>query len=496
MKKIIFLTVSCFFMLSTWTTSAQPSEYYHVGDTINGRSPIYYYQWWSEAWLADTSNRLSANRYYPLYYEFVSMDYPATLHGELLQYYFTDTPLKIIGIATSCIITSEHNFSLEWPGELLYPEYLRLYDATEGSFDLLKEVQYDRSTPKRYINLDVREHPDNRVRQQCCYTECPVNSTIADIREYYFDKPITVIDSFYLGYTIENTYSSMNFDMHRDTIDSQWLHIRPLALYWDEEHAIYNFPCDHYCNSTPNHLHKYRTIVWDMLTTSPTYGDTIDSLSIWRWSEDPYYFVEFPIVVIDSSYIIPPYQCPPVTNLRIANQGDGRAVLYWDTHPDQNSFQTCYGSQGTPPESCNRVDCPIQVGTIMGLDSCTHYDAYVRAVCYHDSTCYSDWVGPIDIFICDTTSGGGEGGDDSLRTITALNVLTNIVPNPASMQATVYSSFQINSITVFSSNGQKVFDSPVSGMAATLDLKGWTPGLYIVVIHTPAGNVAKKLVVK
>ena len=206
--------------------------------------------------------------------------------------------------------------------------------------------------------------------------------------------------------------------------------------------------------------------------------------------------VEFPIIVVDSCWIIPPYQCPPISNLRIAHQGEGRAVLYWDTHPDQNSWQTCWGPQGTPPDSCTMINNPTQVADIRNLDSCTHYDAYVRGVCYHDSTCYSDWVGPIDIYICDTTSsGGGEGeGDDTLRTITAMNVLTNIIPNPATMQATVYSSFEISHLSVFDANGRMVYDTPASGHTATLNLKGWTPGVYIVIVHTPAGKVAKKLV--
>ena len=485
MKKTSFLTVLCLSLLSSLSVSAQQSEYYHVGDTISGRSPIYYYQWWSETWLADTSHRLTA---FPRNY--FSEKYPG-FHGEILQYYYTDTPLQIIGMATSCIKTSPSNPSYEWTRDFLYPEYIRLYDASEESFVLIKEIPYDQQTPKRYMNLELRDPPDHILFDRCCYWEYPDNILTVPIREYYFDKPITLTDSFYLGYTVENTYG-FTFDIHRETIDAKQIHIRPWALNWEGENFTRNVQCDHTCISMPHQLHKYRNIVWDMNMDSPTYGDTIDTSFVWHWSADPYYFVQFPIVVIDSSYIIPPYECPPVTNFRIAHQGEGRAVLYWDTHADQNSWQVCFGPQGTPPDSCTHFNCPIQVGDIRGLDSCTHYDAYVRAVCYHDSTCYSQWVGPLDIFICDATTGGG---DDSLHTITALNVLTNIVPNPASFQATVYSSFQINRITAYSSNGQLVFDTPLSGLSATLDLKGWTPGFYIVIIHTPLGKVAKKLVV-
>ena len=497
MKRTYIFSIALFFALTAWNASAQPSgHYYHVGDTINGRSPIYYYQWWSENWLTDTSHRLRLGS--PYIYEPVTnetMPAEGLLHGEELQYYYTETPLQIIGIATSCVTASIYHGDW-WDRDMLFPEYLRLYDASVDTFCLIKEVQYDRNTPKRYMNVDIRDNlyfsTTAEYRSICCYYECNKTMKMIPIREYYFDKPVTVTDSFYLGHTTNNQYFNGYINPNLDTFDNSMTTIFPFSLHCiNTEWYTANPNCTHTCENSPNHLKKYRNIYWDAMINSPTHGDTIDSLSVWRWTSNPSYMVQFPIIVIDSSYIIPPYECPPVTNLRIANQGEGRAVLFWDTHADHNSWQVCYGPQGTPPESCTITNCPIQVGNIMGLDSCTHYDAYVRGVCFHDSTCYSDWVGPIDIFFCDTASGGGA---DTLGTVTALNVLTNIVPNPASTQATVYSSFQISRIVVFNSNGQRVFDSPASGMAATLDLKGWTPGLYIVLVHTPAGTVAKKLV--
>ena len=485
MKKTRKIIIAVLFALSVWNVSAQESEYYHIGDTINGRSPIYYYQWWSEAWLADTSHRLAA---------YLNHSYaPGLIHGEYLQYYYTDVPLQIIGIATSCRTYSYYTSVYDWGRNPLYPEYVRLYDASEDSFSLLEEKQYDRNTPNRYMNLNTRTHFDG-ISNTCCYWYCPDQIKTIEIREYYFDKPVTVNDSFYVGHTTENMYWR-NLNIFADTIDSKL--ITPIAyfLFWDENGVEIPPFCSHLCGSTPNHLKKYRSIEWQTDPVLPNYGDTIDSTRVWHWIEDPYYMLEFPIVVIDSSYIRH-YQCPPVTNLRIANLGEGTAVLYWDTHQDHNLWQTGYGPQGTPPDSCLLINNPMQVASITGLDSCTHYDAYVRGVCYHDSTCYSDWAGPIDIYICDTTGNGGGNGGDSLHTVTALSVLTNIIPNPATLQATVYSSFQINHISAVDANGRMVLDTPMSGYAASFDVKGWTPGLYFVIVHTPVGKVAKKLVVK
>ncbi len=99
---------------------------------------------------------------------------------------------------------------------------------------------------------------------------------------------------------------------------------------------------------------------------------------------------------------------------------------------------------------------------------------------------------PVDIYLCDTTSGGG--GDPSSIT-SALSLLTNIIPNPASTFATVYSSFQLTALEAYDLRGNKVLDTKASGTSATIDIADWPSGMYIVIVHTPAGNVAKKLVV-
>lgn len=133
--------------------------------------------------------------------------------------------------------------------------------------------------------------------------------------------------------------------------------------------------------------------------------------------------------------------------------------------------------------------CPIQVGRAQGLDSCTHYSAFVRAVCNHDSVCYSRWSDPLDIYICDTV------GDDTTSIVSALDALTYIIPNPANDLVQVMSSFSISRIEAYSLYGRCMLDTKASGISAAFSVKDWPSGTYVVIIHTPAGNAAKKLVV-
>ena len=60
MKKLFLILTFAFGSLLPRMAEAQQSQYYYLtGDTIVGRSPIYFYQWWSEAWLTDTNHKLA-----------------------------------------------------------------------------------------------------------------------------------------------------------------------------------------------------------------------------------------------------------------------------------------------------------------------------------------------------------------------------------------------------------------------------------------------------
>ena len=133
----------------------------------------------------------------------------------------------------------------------------------------------------------------------------------------------------------------------------------------------------------------------------------------------------------------------------------------------------------------------MQVGRIEGLDRCTHYTAYVRAVCNRDTVCYSSWSDPVDVYFCDSVGGGGT---ENVETVA--NMWTYIVPNPASSRVNVYSSFRISRVEVYNLYGRRMADLKADGNSAMFDVSGWPSGVYIVTVHTQAGNVAKKLVVE
>ena len=511
MKRILFIAFAILFLAAPFTGRSQHQYYFNEGDTIYGRDTTYHYQWWSEQWLA-------SDPLHKLGYEDIDLYW--LLHGRVARYCYTEQPLNIIGIATTlynCCIDGqyayEHGLPEGWGNPCDVPpdkqEYLILYEADTFSrhnrFYEVGRIPFDYTKPARYLNLDLRHN--NNV---CCNI-APNFNKIVKIREYYFDKPITVYDSFYVGHTL-NT----NFWPDPEYNDYWHWGVTCFSIGYQQPNPnTSGCPADELnCESIPIQTYKWKQ---DDFMIS---GINVIDSSVWYYAQVPQLILEFPIILIDSSFFYgpPQYVCPQATNFRIANTDidDRKVVLLWDTHGDHQSWQISYGPAGTAPDDGTIINCPMQVGQIMNLDTCTEYVAYVRAVCNHDSIVYSEWSDSLLINVCDTT-GGGTGRIDATSA-----QFVQLMPNPASEQVQVISSFGISGIEVYDLQGRLVLETengrcntprpsatPLregtadaaegtipTALSAQFSVSGWLPGLYIAVVHTPAGNFAKKLAVK
>ncbi len=89
---------------------------------------------------------------------------------------------------------------------------------------------------------------------------------------------------------------------------------------------------------------------------------------------------------------------------------------------------------------------------------------------------------------------------DSNTTALPLEVVleryVNLMPNPASEQVRLVSSFGLTHVEAYNEAGKRVYDGTVSGYATVLELQGWPAGLYVLRVHTRMGVVTKKLVVR
>lgn len=82
----------------------------------------------------------------------------------------------------------------------------------------------------------------------------------------------------------------------------------------------------------------------------------------------------------------------------------------------------------------------------------------------------------------------------SLTDIFSKDNSITIYPNPASKEVNISSESIINSIEVFNSLGQKVYQTNIKAKEKTLDINSLSKGVYIIGVSTDKGYVRKKLV--
>ena len=69
------------------------------------------------------------------------------------------------------------------------------------------------------------------------------------------------------------------------------------------------------------------------------------------------------------------------------------------------------------------------------------------------------------------------------------------MPNPANDVLTIFSSFSMKRIEVYSMNGVMVESMDCEGVSTQLTVADYPKGVYIVKLYTPKGVATKKLVV-
>ena len=468
-RSIYFILIIC--LALPFVCHSQNQYYFNEGDTIYGRDTIYHYEWWSDQWLASSPmNKI----------QLWNSMFTSPFHGRIVQYNYTDQPLNVVGIATSFYNYNIANSGFRQPCDIPpeRQEYVLLYEADTSRLQFYEvgRIPIDYTKPARYMNIEQR-YNDN----PCCNI-APNSNSVIKIREYYFDKPVTVRDSFYVGHTLNsNFWPDPDYTGNWNYAVTCWAY-----LYFPDTSRLNNCPSyETGCDTLPFQQYKFKQ---DDYWSGPS--ALIDS-SVWYYFRVPFMSIEFPIIEIDSSFYDgpPQYVCPQVQNFRIAQAEENTVVFLWDTHGDHQYWQMSYGPAGTEPDDGTIIYCPMQVGQIMGLDSCTDYVAYVRAVCNHDSIVYSEWSAPLEINICDTTGGGTESIEGGL------GQYIQLFPSPAAERVQVLSSFELRGIEVYDLQGRTVLNVPCEGHSAAFDVENWPKGMYVAVVRTGAGNFTKKLIV-
>lgn len=454
MKRVFLLSV---LLLIGCMVQAQVS---HPRDTINGREVTYFYQHWfdsADCVPAQTRPEVYCNKIFYTIFQLSPF--------ELAKYNYTATPLKIAGVAAAVITDRPPHVGIcdsnsnpieiaETSFENWY-EYLRLYKPTDSGLTVLAEKSFNVLDTARCMKIFY-----NKTVQVEWEThwDTLIHSSIVPVYEVFFEKPVPVTDSFYVGMTANNGVYNSQTHTYPGMLGI------PVALG-----ASYL-----YSNCFPQKLAYYHGSTGYYMYSSPILG--------WVYDESNLLYCIFPIIDTTGSYRVPD-SCKTVMGLEVPYQDSARAYVLWERGRFNSSWEVAYGRADEDPEDYTVVSSDEEGCWLSGLEAGTEYAVRVRGLCF-DTTIYSEWSDTVH-FVRQGTQGVEEPSPH-----------THLSPNPARGEVTVASDYALRSIAIYDMQGHKVLDSEAEGFTASLDIAALPQGSYIVVVLTAQGRSTQKLLIE
>ncbi|MCR5445092.1 MAG: T9SS type A sorting domain-containing protein [Bacteroidales bacterium] len=512
MKPRISLLVWVALFFGTGGAAAQ-SHYYHlVNDTVYGRSPIYYYDWWPPI---DSNGLVQDSIIFPEKPYHIEVDYdldgPAVNDYKqgLYQRHTTVTPLKVIGIASTLTRYYWDTSDTRW-GQLTFPmdslpeDVDTVYDTTmhyilfaatpAGPVELARVCWTDdyMTHPKRYMALPNTEAHNSSPVIGC--ENITSGYRIAPLREYYFNSPVWVTDSFYLGWAPMKRRPVIPYTWlpNYDEIEARgWYYY----LHYYENIALGNWLQSGYCKV---HIPTSSFLFIRNLVNGYMY----DEDPIFKEAEGQIYLTIFPIIEIDSTKV--PYNpadfcCPVPSNLSTVIHQSYRLKVGWDA---LNNFEwelAITTSDSLSPDSCSIIPCSTNSYDTYGIHPDSTYYVYVRGRCEvirWTDTMWSDWSAPL---VVEALNGSGPDDPPDPGDTTAIRSAEgpafSLSPNPANATVTVVTAETDGTVALLDLQGRMLFAVPLTGDETVVDLRTLPPGTYLVRVSTPRGSTTQKLTV-
>ena len=490
MKKTILLIATL--LLCTTTVLGQAFNQ-TCRDTLHGLSPNYFKIFDPDAWLDSPDSTITIvemveiDRYFdsvtgswvsvmgyapvkiPVQYELRHSIghhcYPGDEWHKEMWYQYTDHPIIVKGLAG---VMTPHFYNYEhYPASSFWShfcglppdtaEHLYFYDARPDTLICMQDIVWEIETPCKYLMSRMRHFPNNTTN--CC-EHIADTIEVFPLREFYFDTPTLVKDSFYIG------FSTFSQDIQRTP---QWPDTQYVAAYYtgyqfgsislpDCAFEIYHKKC---LSLHDNRFYGTEALKWyDYYTRLGS-----EYPMLWAIYEDA---------------------CPIVSDIQAERHDASSATITWSSSQYSTRWELIYGPYGTPDDSCTWVDCPTPSYVLTNLDSSITYKVKLRAQCHIDTLYYGEWD---SIRIAN-------GAILSIPQTPSEELKVTLVPNPAKDEVTISASATMRHIELFSTNGASILESNVDDHRVVLRLNNVASGNYIVRVQTDKGIASKKLVVR
>lgn len=309
--------------------------------------------------------------------------------------------------------------------------------------------------------------------------EITLRDSLVRLLKAYFDTPILVHDTFYIGY-----YSmcySFNFGFTYDSYNMGSLqgYLCPSLPYadWDpffEQQLLF---VEDYKDSTVSFL-------------GPS-GNSYETPII------------FPILTPPDTHL---FSCPTV-ELDYAGIFAGNPTLMWDTAFEHNLYQIAYGPYDLPVDSLTTDTTSRHYYEIFDptLSPSVYYQARVRAYCrhichFHDTAAWTPWSNPVFFYTGSSMPDTTHSQPGGIAPIAA-GPAFSLVPNPATqgrvptvaVDPSLLAAAPL--LTLRDLAGRELLRTtlrqPVTPLPADL-----AAGTYLVTLATPQGTTTHRLVVE
>lgn len=437
MKKVLFVLS---FIAAASSVMAQGGYYHQVGDTVRGRCPIYHYDWWPVLNAIGHTDSVIG-----------------TLGAFGYMKHTTNTPLKVIGVASTIARLDRTNMQEDLDTSIDGTLYYVLLDATAGGPVELARVCWtdDYMThPKRYMELPMRGGAASCDQMQDL-------TAIVSLREYYFDSAITVTDSFYLGCATPDPIVT-DFNGFSYIASHMWAHCTYAASTSDTPEPSIK-PC---ATDVPEFV----------------YYDSSRLDNQWHYYTHKRFLLVFPIIEVDTFCVTPgePY---------VASRDSLMMVRVEWTDNSNLSWEVSRTAPGGDPDNGLITPTTSPYIEYTDIDNDSAYHVYVRGYCETGIwSGWSDWSTPCLIDSIPTPPTPPVGIDE------IPNSQFSISPNPARGIVTLKCAESMQgTVEIIDMQGKSWCRKAFAGHLTELGVSALPTGAYLVRITTSKGTATKKL---